>query len=659
MKIRNNPLLKGLAFLLACCMVAGITVLGLVIALNGTAVMYGDDWGSLYDVQRMLRQDQSKILNYLVIQSNISSGRPVSDWERGAYQEYEAYLDPANTNLRWEVTDQNGKVLQGNVPEEESGQSYTGQLRYDAPSTMADGEPAVLRVWVNDWMQVQDAYSRAIQIGILLHSYLNVILVGIVAMAVVLVVCLIFLMAGAGYQSKTGALVLNWFHRIPGDILFALIGLATIFCVGLAVDLLEDVVYHYQGAFWTFGRVLAASALASGLLAILLVAGLDTFAARCRSHTLWRNTIVWRCCHFAWSCVLWLVSYARRTWKELWQNILVLPLVWRTAVAYGGYALFTLFVIGLWRWYDLLLPLWIVATGLLALRQIRWAAQWARLRRGVQEIIGGNRQYVIQSAGMYPDLKEHADVLNNLNQVITQAVEDQTNSERFKAELITNVSHDLKTPLTSIINYVDLMKKEPIENPRVQEYLEVLDRKSQRLKKLTEDLVEASKASTGNLSVSLERLDLVLLTDQALGEWVERLEASNLTLVRTLPDSPVWVYADGRHLWRVLDNLLSNCSKYAMAGTRVYVSLECGSQAVLTVKNISRDPLDVPAERLMERFVRGDASRTESGSGLGLSIAQSLTELQGGTFRLDIDGDLFKAIVSLPIDAEPGTVLQL
>lgn len=653
MKIRNNPLLKGLAFLLACCMVAGITVLTLVILLNGTAVIYGDDWGNLYDVRRMMLQDESRIMNYLLIRQELALGNPVSDRDRGAYQEFEADLNPEITNLRWELTDRDGKALEGNVPEGENSQRYFGLMEVDVSPYLQDENAVSLRLWLNDWMQVQDAYSRAVHIGIALNSCLNLILGGIVAMFAVLAACLIFLMAGAGYQAKTGVIVLNWFHRIPGDVLFTLLGGGLSMGVGISLVAVEKLLYHYHGVFWTFGRVLAASALASGLLAILPVAGLETFAARCRTHTLLRNTLVWRCCHFAWGCIRWLTGYVRRTWSELWQNILVVPLVWRTAVAYGGYAFFTLLVIELWRSYDLLLPAWIIVTGLLAFRQIRWAAQWTRMRRGVQEIIGGNRQYVIQSAGMYPDLKEHADVLNNLSQVITQAVEDQTNSERFKAELITNVSHDLKTPLTSIINYVDLMKKEPIENPRVKEYLEVLDRKSQRLKKLTENLVEASKASTGNLSVSLERLDFVLLTDQALGEWVERLQQSELTLVRTLPDSPVWVYGDGRHLWRVLDNLLSNCSKYAMAGTRVYVSLECGAQAVLTVKNISRDPLSVPAERLVERFVRGDESRTESGSGLGLSIAQSLTELQGGTFRLDIDGDLFKAIVSLPFDAEP------
>ena len=212
------------------------------------------------------------------------------------------------------------------------------------------------------------------------------------------------------------------------------------------------------------------------------------------------------------------------------------------------------------------------------------------------------------------------------------------------------MSTSLKTPLTAIINYVDLLKKEDIQNPKAAEYIEVLDRKSQLLKKLTEDLVEASKASTGNLTVNWERLDWAQLTAQALAETGDRLEAQRLTVVRSLPEEPVWVEADGRHLWRVLDNLLSNCAKYALPGTRVYIDLRpSGDWAVLSVKNISRDPLDLPAERLMERFVRGDESRNQVGSGLGLSIAQSLTELQHGRFDIVIDGDLFKAIVSLPL----------
>ena len=218
----------------------------------------------------------------------------------------------------------------------------------------------------------------------------------------------------------------------------------------------------------------------------------------------------------------------------------------------------------------------------------------------------------------------------------------------------------MKTPLTSIINYVDLLKKVEIADPKAAEYIEVLDRKSQRLKKLTEDLVEASKASTGNLTVSWERLDFKQLADQALAECGDRLEGQGLTVVRTLPEAPVWVDADGRHLWRVLDNLLANCAKYALPGTRVYVDLrENGGWAVLSVQNISRDALDIPAERLMERFVQGDESRSASGSGLGLSIAQSLTELQHGRFEISIDGDLFKAIVSLPLAGEDVTGLPV
>ena len=195
-------------------------------------------------------------------------------------------------------------------------------------------------------------------------------------------------------------------------------------------------------------------------------------------------------------------------------------------------------------------------------------------------------------------------------------------SERFKAELITNVSHDLKTPLTSIINYVNLLKTTEQTDPTARQYIDVLDRKSQRLKKLTEDLVEASKASTGALSVNREKIGMVQLLDQALGEYEEKLEGKHLAVVRAVPEGECYVYADGRHLWRVIDNLLSNCAKYALEGTRVYIEIFRGKGSVsLSVKNVSRDPL---------------------------SIAKSLTELQGGTFELVVDGDLFKAIVTLP-----------
>ncbi|MEG0320916.1 MAG: HAMP domain-containing sensor histidine kinase, partial [Oscillospiraceae bacterium] len=280
----------------------------------------------------------------------------------------------------------------------------------------------------------------------------------------------------------------------------------------------------------------------------------------------------------------------------------------------------------------------------------RWVVQWKQVRAGTTAILGGDADYKIPTDKMYPDLKEHALQLNDLASAVQNAVDKQLSSERFKAELITNVSHDLKTPLTSIISYVDLLKKEEIPNEKAQEYIEVLDRKSQRLKKLTEDLVEASKASTGALNVVKERIGVSQLLRQAFGEYEEKLVAKNLTLVPNLPENEVYVSADGRHLWRIIDNLLGNCTKYALEGTRVYVDvLSWDGDAVISVKNVSRDALNVQPSELMERFVRGEESRSTEGSGLGLSIARSLTELQGGTFRIDIDGDLFKASVRLPI----------
>ena len=237
-------------------------------------------------------------------------------------------------------------------------------------------------------------------------------------------------------------------------------------------------------------------------------------------------------------------------------------------------------------------------------------------------------------------------LLAQVNALLRQGEDERAafrEREKVLRQQIANVSHDLKTPLTSIINYVNLLKSTEQTDPKAVEYIEVLDRKSQRLKKLTEDLVEASKASTGVLSVNREKIGMGQLIDQALGEWEEKLNNRKLTLVTTLPEGETWVYADGRHLWRVIDNLLSNCAKYAMEGTRVYLDLERGKgQVALSVKNISRDPLNVPAERLMERFVRGDSSRNTEGSGLGLAIARSFVELQGGQLVVEIDGDLFK-----------------
>ena len=227
-------------------------------------------------------------------------------------------------------------------------------------------------------------------------------------------------------------------------------------------------------------------------------------------------------------------------------------------------------------------------------------------------------------------------------------VAEQTKAEHMRAELITNVSHDLKTPLTSIVNYVDLLSREPMSSDTAEEYVDVLKRQAARLKKLTTDLVDASKASTGNLTVELQPTNVQVLLGQFSGEYDERLLERDLELKLSMPEEPLYILADGRQLWRIFDNLLNNACKYAMQGTRVYLDAAADAQAGTgTMKNISAAPLNVSPDELMERFVRGDASRHSDGSGLGLSIARSLTELMGGELRLTLDGDLFKALVSL------------
>lgn len=275
------------------------------------------------------------------------------------------------------------------------------------------------------------------------------------------------------------------------------------------------------------------------------------------------------------------------------------------------------------------------------------------IRAGGDQLAAGNLDYQVPTNRLYGEFRKHGENLNNLRGGIQHAVEEQMKSERMKTELITNVSHDIKTPLTSIVNYVDLLQK-PHTPQEGEQYLEVLARQSQRLKKLTEDLVEMSKASSGNIPVNLAPVNVVELVNQALAEYEEKLKKAQLPVVFTARQSEILTMADGRLFWRVLDNLLGNCVKYAQPGTRVYVDVvKYEKKVMISMKNVSRAELNLPAEELMERFVRGDCARNTEGSGLGLNIAKTLMELQKGKLNLVIDGDLFKAVLLFD-NLEPG-----
>ena len=274
---------------------------------------------------------------------------------------------------------------------------------------------------------------------------------------------------------------------------------------------------------------------------------------------------------------------------------------------------------------------------------------FGKLLQGIKSMCEGNLNHKIDTEYLYGSFKEFGEELNELAEAAKEAARQQMKSERMKTELITNVSHDIKTPLTSIINFVDLLKK-PHSEEEGEEYLAVLDRQSQRLKKLIDDLMDMSKASSGNMTVELSEMDAAEAVNQALGEFGDKLDRARLTPVFRHPEKTIMISADGKLLWRVLSNLLNNAVKYALPDTRLYVDLlELDGNAVISIKNISREQLNVEAEELMERFVRGDTSRNTEGSGLGLNIAKSLVELQGGSMQLTVDGDLFKVTLMFPM----------
>ena len=530
-----------------------------------------------------------------------------------------------------------------------NGDDYIG---YDdagsyAPETPvpSEGVELVLEYGVPEKIDdsIQDEFSQIWRMWDMERAAFDQYLTGFLSLGALTLLALVWVLWTAGHRAGAEGTVTTWQERIFFD-LYAAAMIAAVVCLAACFIWTAEQLYWGAAnvysimnqdfnAFYKLGVMGAGALFAAGAGCAALL--LRTLAVRLKAGCLARTTLLCR-------VVTWMV-------RTIHDFVRFLPFTWKLVLGFGAYVIFSFWLIAVGRYEGAFMLMYFCLQLVLLLFLAWWAYGYYRLRQGTKTIAKGDLEYQIDTGRMPYDLRLQAEDLNNISAGLSAAVDEKMKSERFKAELITNVSHDLKTPLTSIINYVNLLKSTEQTDPKAVEYIEVLDRKSQRLKKLTEDLVEASKASTGVLSVVREKIGMSQLIDQALGEWEEKLNDRKLTLVTTLPEGETWVYADGRHLWRVIDNLLSNCAKYAMEGTRVYLDLERGKgQVALSVKNISREPLNVPAERLMERFVRGEESRSTEGSGLGLSIARSLTELQGGSFDLAVDGDLFKAIVTLP-----------
>ena len=467
-------------------------------------------------------------------------------------------------------------------------------------------ERYTLAGYVRENMTADDSLRQEYQLLSWAVSH-RVLLIVLAALGVVgMLAMFVFLMYAAGHAAGHEGIHLNWFDRIPLDVLTLLYLLPLLF----GVRLLNLISFPSDtGSMLVLQAALVAAYLICGLSLLLSYA--STLASRIKAGTWYQNTVIWRVLTFLWRVLCRL----GRTVRYLCRN---LPLYWRSALVWAGLCFIELIFIMLTGCTGSFFVWWLIGRVLLTAPLILAVINMKKLRDGGERLASGDLTSQIDTSRMFWVFKQHADDLNAIGTGMQKAVEQQTRAERLKTELITNVSHDIKTPLTSIVNYVDLLKKEQIEPESARAYLD-----------------------------ALEPTDVNVLLGQVMGEYESRLEAGQLEpVVQTDPSGPK-ILADGRLLWRVFDNLLSNICKYAMPGTRVYLSSSVnGGKVTICFKNISRYPLNISADELMERFVRGDSSRSTEGSGLGLSIAQSLTGLQGGAFALTIDGDLFKAAVT-------------
>lgn len=464
------------------------------------------------------------------------------------------------------------------------------------------------------------SYSYLFCSWLLEHTGLTVFLT--VLFAALTLFCFCFLMASCGHWQGRDGIHLTWLDRIPADVW--LLVLLCLLCMG------------WEAFYYEWGRIFFCAALTPLLLLFLCV-----FSAQCKAGTVLRGTLIARFIRLVWRIM-------KATGRGLYRIAKGLPLMWKTALVTLA-LVFIEFILFIQDYYGTRAAPFLLLKLLELLAILYIALSLRTLQKGGEAMADGDFSQNIDTRLLIGDFKRYGQRMNDLRSGIEQAVQEQTKAERMKTELITNVSHDIKTPLTSIVNYVDLLQKEDVQSEAAREYIAVLDRQSRRLKKLTEDLVEASKASSGALPVDLQPTDVSVLFDQIVGEYQERLADCRLTLVARPPEQAVSVYADGKLLSRVMDNLVSNICKYALEDTRVYAVAACDEEHVtISFKNVSRAELNISPDELMERFVRGDASRHTEGSGLGLSIAGSLVQLMGGTFHLSIDGDLFRADITLP-----------
>ena len=490
----------------------------------------------------------------------------------------------------------------------------------------------VVTLTVNPSLPKEDEYALIYHQAEQFYDNRNVIPVVCCTGTILALLCFIFLLCSAGHKNGREGITPSAIHDIHLDVYTVVV-----------------IVGAFTGLYLAFGWIGMNSSMINLIVLVVLFAAeviwctlyCMELAIRLKMGKWWQNTILYRVFRF-------FGRFCKRVFHGIVKLIRGIPMVWRTALLCLAVCVVEFF--GLMLFYndtDVLLFFWAIEKFILCGAITFVALMCKELQEGSEALADGDLNYKLDTSHMGLSFKEHGENLNRIGEGISAAVEQRMKSEHLKTELITNVSHDIKTPLTSIINYVDLMKRENPTDPKIQEYLRILDEKSQRLKVLTEDVVEASKASTGNIKLEMNDIDFVEMVQQVIGEFEEKFQEKNLTMMVHFTDEPSIIYADGQRMWRVLENVFGNVVKYAMEGTRVYAEISNRNKKVtFSLKNISAQPLNISADELTERFIRGDVARNTEGSGLGLSIAKSLTELQGGEFKLYLDGDLFKVMIT-------------
>lgn len=462
------------------------------------------------------------------------------------------------------------------------------------------------------------------------YGYRTVAMAASIIGTIFSVVLFIILMCAAGRDREKRSFI----NKIPMDFLTVVLTLPMIFIMMISFD--------SEISFFNYKELIAAICAVTVAISIIVTCYMLVFAVQVKAGGWWRNTVIFKLLRMLKKIIL----IVAKTFGHV-------SLVWKTGLAVlAGIMINFIMMIQAINSYGSggVLFIWFIGAIITAALIIYISLCMKRLQDGARHLAEGDMGYKVDKKGLFFDLEKYAESLNDISNGMSTVVEERLKSERFKTELITNVSHDIKTPITSIINYVDFLKKEDIDNEKAKEYIDVLDRQSQRLKKLTEDLVEASKAATGNVNIELLPCDAGVMMMQVMGEYKEKAEKERLEMIMRLPEENISIMADGRSMWRVFDNLLNNICKYSQPGTRVYQTLEKkAGKAVITYKNTSKYELNISGEELTERFVRGDSSRHTEGSGLGLSIARNLVELQGGSFEIYIDGDLFKVIIEFDL----------